>query len=570
MAKLKGKYIEDDTIEEVKLDISNAPTDGYVLQYKDVTDKLTWVSPAAADAHDVKVSANDTTPGFLAGKLVEVSGKTFLTEIDDAGNETLSIGIGADIFDHTTDTSDDITEGSTKLLLTTAERTKLTNTTNTNSGDEVVAIGSEVDTGTDNVKMVTSLAIADSKLSYTDGSETLTNKEITSPTLNGGATLTADSTELNLLNGITSIETTLVGGATTLARSDAIKTYADNIIAAADAMTYKGATDCSTNPNYPAADAGETYKVSVAGKIGGASGINVEVGDMFICTTDSTPAGDQAAEGDNWNIIQGNLDGAVIGPTSAVTTNLATFDGTSGTLIADGGIAVANVFDTSSNDTDDITVGDAKFVTASDITNLGNLSGTNSGDEIVAIGSELNTGTDDVKYASALALANSKYITSDGTETLTNKTIDANGTGNSISNIDVADLANGTDGQLITWDAAGAPATVLTGTATHVLTSNGTGTAPTFQAPATQETRIVEIVTLDATDISNGYNDDLTQVPTSATAVELCPVGGIPQEYGVDYTIVTDTSDIKRINWNALALASLLASTDRLMITYTY
>lgn len=70
------------------------------------------------------------------------------------------------------------------------------------------------------------------------------------------------------------------------------------------------------------------------------------------------------------------------------------------------------------------------------------------------------------------------------TDTLTNKTFDANGTGNSISNIDVADLANGTDGELITWSAAGAPETVAVGTATHVLTSNGAGAAPTFQAAA--------------------------------------------------------------------------------------
>ena len=67
-------------------------------------------------------------------------------------------------------------------------------------------------------------------------------------------------------------------------------------------------------------------------------------------------------------------------------------------------------------------------------------------------------------------------------DTLTNKTFDANGTGNSLNNVDVADLAIGTDGELITWDAAGAPATVAVGTATHVLTSNGAGTAPTFQA----------------------------------------------------------------------------------------
>ena len=48
--------------------------------------------------------------------------------------------------------------------------------------------------------------------------------------------------------------------------------------------------------------------------------------------------------------------------------------------------------------------------------------------------------------------------------------------------ITLAKLAAGTDGELITWDASGDPAAVAVGTATHVLTSNGVGAAPTFQA----------------------------------------------------------------------------------------
>jgi len=48
----------------------------------------------------------------------------------------------------------------------------------------------------------------------------------------------------------------------------------------------------------------------------------------------------------------------------------------------------------------------------------------------------------------------------------------------------VTGLANGTDGELITWSAAGVAETVAVGTATHVLTSNGVGVAPTFQAAA--------------------------------------------------------------------------------------
>src|SRR3990167_1990970 len=45
-------------------------------------------------------------------------------------------------------------------------------------------------------------------------------------------------------------------------------------------------------------------------------------------------------------------------------------------------------------------------------------------------------------------------------------------------------LADGTDGNLITWDASGVAAVVATGLATQVLTSNGAGTAPTFQNAA--------------------------------------------------------------------------------------
>jgi hypothetical protein len=48
--------------------------------------------------------------------------------------------------------------------------------------------------------------------------------------------------------------------------------------------------------------------------------------------------------------------------------------------------------------------------------------------------------------------------------------------------VTLAKMAAGTDGNLITYDASGDPAHVATGTATHVLTSNGAGAAPTFQA----------------------------------------------------------------------------------------
>ena len=50
--------------------------------------------------------------------------------------------------------------------------------------------------------------------------------------------------------------------------------------------------------------------------------------------------------------------------------------------------------------------------------------------------------------------------------------------------VPISGLQVGTDGELITWDASGDPAAVAVGTSTHVLTSNGAGAAPTFQAAA--------------------------------------------------------------------------------------
>ena len=48
--------------------------------------------------------------------------------------------------------------------------------------------------------------------------------------------------------------------------------------------------------------------------------------------------------------------------------------------------------------------------------------------------------------------------------------------------VTLAKLAHGTDGNLITYDASGAPAAVATGTAGHVLTSAGVGAPPVFAA----------------------------------------------------------------------------------------
>ncbi len=106
-----------------------------------------------------------------------------------------------------------------------------------------------------------------------------------------------------------------------------------------DAMRFKGVIDASANPNYPAASAGDLYRISVAGKIGGGAGVNVEVGDLAFAIADNA-GGTQAAVGASWSIEQANIDGAVVGPAAAVDSQLASFNGTSGKLIKDSGLAL--------------------------------------------------------------------------------------------------------------------------------------------------------------------------------------------------------------------------------------
>ncbi len=85
------------------------------------------------------------------------------------------------------------------------------------------------------------------------------------------------------------------------------KQYVDNLVSSG--ITIIGGIDCSTNPNYPAATKGDAYYVTVAGRIGGGSGPLVNSGDMIIAVNDN-PGGDEAAVGNDWIIVEHNIDQA--------------------------------------------------------------------------------------------------------------------------------------------------------------------------------------------------------------------------------------------------------------------
>jgi len=83
-----------------------------------------------------------------------------------------------------------------------------------------------------------------------------------------------------------------------------------------------------------------------------------------------------------------------------------------------------------------------------------------------------------------------------------------------------AAVATGSDGNLITYDAAGAPAAVATGSSGQVLTSAGAGSPPTFAALSGAKT--LQIVYAETTAASTGttvmVNDD--SIPQKTEGIE--------------------------------------------------
>jgi hypothetical protein len=94
-----------------------------------------------------------------------------------------------------------------------------------------------------------------------------------------------------------------------VATQKATKTYVDNAVTGL--LDFKGATNCSGNPNYPAASKGDAYVVSTAGKIGGASGTAVDIGDVYCASADNA-GGTQASVGSSWFVLEHNLVGALL------------------------------------------------------------------------------------------------------------------------------------------------------------------------------------------------------------------------------------------------------------------
>ena len=203
-------------------------------------------------------------------------------------------------------------------------------------------------------------------------------------------------------------------------------------------LELKGSTDCSGNPNYPVASKGDVYLVTVAGKIGGASGKSVDIGDSYIASADNA-GGTEASVGTSWFVLEHNLAGALLSANNlsdvanastartnlglAIGTNVQAYDAELAAIAGLTSAADKFPYFTGSGTADVATItSDARTVlddttVAAMVDTLGGASSTGTGGLVRKISAALVT--PDIGVASATSLACPTHTTASGAVTHT-------------------------------------------------------------------------------------------------------------------------------------------------------
>ncbi len=118
---------------------------------------------------------------------------------------------------------------------------------------------------------------------------------------------------------------------TRLATTAFVQAVVSGLLDAKDAFHFVGTL--AGDDTLPAAESGHVYRITSDGTI---NGLTVHQGDTITCCVDGTEAGTPA----NWFVTHTNHDGQVMGPTSAVDSHVAVYDGATGKLIKDSGFTI--------------------------------------------------------------------------------------------------------------------------------------------------------------------------------------------------------------------------------------
>ena len=212
---------------------------------------------------------------------------------------------------------------------------------------------------------------------------------------------------------------------------------------------------------------------------------NINIGASTITTTGAVATGAITAGGTISGNLTGNVTGNTSGSSGSTTGNAAT-----ATALATARTIGGTSFDGTANIAVALSATSTALATARTI---GGTSFDGTANIAVALAAEATTVTD--------------------------------------NSITLAKMAAGTDGNLITYDTNGDPAYVVTGTATHVLTSNGAGAAPTFQAAAGGGATIVHAFSNTTTTTYTGTASSFGTVGAGAAPTFQAAAGGSTLAY---------------------------------------
>ena len=279
-----------------------------------------WKKIKALLAKPFTVSAGDS-----AGNYTKVGGGSVATGNSD-GDQTIIDNNGVTVSGGALTIYEDTSKGGGSVVIDYDEATRL-------KGLKNYTLPAANGTTLGGVKSGGDVTIASGVITVNDDSHnhTIANVDGLQTALNAKAPLASPT-----FTGTPKAPTAASGTNTTqIATTAFVQAAVDSKIAAADAMRFKGTLGTGgTITALPASHkVGDSYKVITAGTYAGQK---CEVGDMVICVTAGSTANDT-----HWTVVQSNVDGAVTGPTSAVSGRVAVFNGTTGKVIRDSGFTIA-------------------------------------------------------------------------------------------------------------------------------------------------------------------------------------------------------------------------------------
>lgn len=296
--------------------------------YKVTVDDKGHVSAATvvgkADITDLGIPGQDTTYEDATQKvhgLLSTDDKKKLDGVEDGANKTVvSVEIAKD------DTNPVSGGAVWSALSNKANASSLANKQDKVTGAATTIVSDDLTAGrvvvSDESGKVAVSDITAEELGYLDGVTSNVQAQINakaplaSPSFTGKPTaVTPDSTD----NG------------TRLATTAFVQAVVSGLLDAKDAFHFVGTL--AGDDTLPAAESGHVYRITSDGTI---NGLTVHQGDTITCCVDDTAAETPA----NWFVTHTNHDGQVMGPTTAVDSHVAVYDGATGKLIKDSGFTI--------------------------------------------------------------------------------------------------------------------------------------------------------------------------------------------------------------------------------------